>query len=374
MISIAKHLSSRRLSWDVAAKNAGLSVERFQQVASGGEATLSEMRGIAKALRVPLSTLVDDAPAEPIKVLFRQTIDQREVKVSTSVDVISSQIRDVLDIAGGLPKNTAWLDLFRGIQPTLDAAEGFAELFRKAFGQLDDQEPFAHLPRIANELGIYLLYCKDASVEGVSAIVDGHALILLGPRTFKPRMLFTLAHEIGHLVAHHERPDGSYATYDRESDFDGIPKSSNRAEEKFADAFASSLVLPRHGVLVAVKAIREQLKASGPLGDMEISWLAHLFNVSFEVAARRCEQLQLLPARGARALYQRLMDDFLNPERRAEDLGIPKRAEIYIDISPALLQAAVQKVRSGALSIGRAAEILNIPVSQLFVANMEVAV
>ncbi len=374
MNSISDHLSSRRLTVNTAAKNAGLSVERFQAVASGSEATLSEMRGIAKALRVPLSTLVDDAPAEPIKVLFRQTLGQREFKVSTSVDVISEQIRDTLIIAEGLPKNTSWLDLFRGIKPTLEAAEGFAELFRKAFGQLDDQEPFDHLPRVAHELGIYLLYCRDSSVEGVSAIVAERAMILLGPRNFKPRMLFTIAHEVGHLVAHHDKRDDGYAMLDREADFNGIPKSSNREEEKFADAFASSLVLPRHGVLVAVKAIREQLKATGPLGDIEILWLAHLFNVSFEVAARRCEQLQLLPPRGARALYQRLMDDFTNPERRAEELGIPKRGEIEMDVSPSLLLAAVQKVRSGNLSIGRAAELLNVPVSKLFVANTESAV
>ena len=156
---------------------------------------------------------------------------------------------------------------------------------------------------------------------------------------------------------------------DREEDFEGIPKAPRRADEKFADAFASCVLLPRHGVLRAMKAIRQEVKASGPLGDVEILWLSRFFNVSFEVAARRCEQLTLLPARGARALYQKLKDDFGNPERRADQLGLPQREEIEINPSPALLRAAAEKVRAGAMSIGRAAELLNVPVSALFVAN-----
>lgn len=374
MISIPNHLHSRKLTAEKAAEKAGLSLERFAQVAAGAEATLGEMRGIAKALRVPLASLVDDEPAEPIKMLFRQTLDQRELEVSSHVEIVSAQVRDALVIAQGLPSNTGWLDLFRGMEPQLEAAEEFAQLFRKAFAQLDDKDPFPHLPQVVHEVGVFLLYCRDSSIEGVSAIVDRYAMMILGARGFKPRMLFTIAHELGHLVARHDKRSGSYAHFDREIDFDGIPNSPRRSEEKFADAFGSALVLPRHGVLVAIKAIREQLGAKGPLGDIEICWLAHIFHVSFEVAARRCEQLELLPARGARAMYQKLQDDYRNPERRAAELGIPPRSEIVIDTSPALLRAAVTKVSAGEMSIGRAAELLNVPVSALFVANAEIGV
>lgn len=369
MISISEHLASRRLSWDVAAEKAGLSAERLRQVAGGAEASLGEMRRIAKALRVPLSSIVDEAPAEPIKMLFRQTIDQRAAGVASSVEILSAQIRDALTLVEGLPENTGWLDLFRGLEARAEEAEKFANLFRKAYGGLDEAEPFLQLGRIVEEIGVYVLYCRDSTVEGVSAIVDGYAFILLGARGFKPRMLFTIAHEVGHLVARHDRRDASYAMLDNERDFDGFSNTPQKAEEKFADEFASALVLPRLGVLKALQAIRAQLKATGPLGDVEILWLSRFFGVSFEVAARRCETLALLPNRGARALYQRLKDDFGNPEKRAEQLGLPARENFDIDTSPALLQAAAQRVRAGSLSVGRAAELLNVPVSALVVAN-----
>ena len=372
MISITDHLSSRRLSWDAAAEKAGIPAERLRAVAAGANASLAEMRRIAKALSVPLSAIVGSNVAEPIKVLFRQTIGQRAAVASSSIEVISNQIRGGLALASRLPRNLRWLDAFRGVPATLEHAEDLAQRFRSSCAGLDDSDPFPHLAQIVEQLGVIVLMCQDATVEGVSAVVDGYAIVLIGPRTFRPRMLFTLAHEMGHIVAHHDHPDG-YAMLDDEQDFDQLIDVPQRVEERFADAFASAVLLPRHGVLRSLRVIRDQLKASGPLGDIEILSLARFFSVSFEVAARRCEQLDLLPARGARALYQRLVDDFGNPERRGDELGLPKRAEIDIGTSPALLRAAAAAVRQGAMSIGRAAELVNVPISVLFAANTEPA-
>jgi Zn-dependent peptidase ImmA (M78 family) len=371
-MNLGEHLVSRNLAVDKVAAKAGLVPDRFAQIAAGADASLAEMRAIAKALRLPLESLLDSQPAEPVKALFRHTLGQRVADVSSEVDVVSAQVRDALAIARGVPSNTGWLDLFRDMSPKFEAAEEFAQLFRKAFAGLDDKEPFPHLPQVAQELGVFVLYSRDSAIEGVSVIVEGYALMILGARLFKPRMLFTMAHEFGHLVAHHDDRASGYAHLDRQEDFDGIPGAPRRHEEKFADAFGSALVLPRHGVLVAVKTIREELGAKGPLGDIEILWLANLFHVSFEVAARRCEGLGLIPPRGARALYQKLQDDYKSPERRAAEIGIPPRLDIAVDPSPALLQAAARKVRAGEISVGRAAELLNVPVSALFVANAEI--
>lgn len=372
-MNLGEHLASRKLAVETVAAKAGLPADRFTQIADGADASLAEMRAIAKALRLPLESLLDPEPAEPVKALFRHTLGQREVQVSSEVDVVSAQVRDALAIARGMPSNAGWLDLFRGMEPKLEAAEEFAQLFRKAFAGLDDKEPFPRLPQVAHELGVFVLYSRDSAIEGVSAIVEGYALMILGARAFKPRLLFTMAHEFGHLVAHHDDRASGYAHFDRQEEFDGIPGAPRKLEEKFADAFGSALILPRHGVLLAVKAIRDQLGAKGPLGDIEILWLAHLFHVSFEVAARRCEGLGLIPPRGARALYQKLQDDYKSPERRAVEIGIPPRPDIPVDASPALLQAAARKVRAGEISVGRAAELLNVPVSALFVANAEIA-
>lgn len=374
MTNITAHMASKNLTVEKAAKKAGMTPERFQQVAGGAKATLGEMRDIAKALQVPVSSLIERGreAAEPIKMLFRQTLEQREaVEVASHVDVLSAQVRDALSIARGLPSDLAWLDLFTGMEPAPANASAFADSFRQKFRGLDDLEPFPDLAQVLAAMGVLLLFSRDPTVEGVSAIVEGHAIVIIGPRTFKPRMLFTVAHELGHLVAHHDRRAQGYAHLDREADWSRSPR---RTEEKFADAFASAILLPQHGVLRALKVVREHLGISQqPLGAAEIAWIAHLFHVSFEVAARRFETFGLLPASGARAFYQRLQDDFKNPEKFAADVGVPARQELVIETTPALMQSAAAKVRAGKLSLGKAAELLNVPVSAIVVANSEIA-
>jgi Zn-dependent peptidase ImmA (M78 family) len=371
--NIAAHVASRNMTVEKAAKKAGMTPERFEQVASGAKATLGEMRGIAKALQVPMSSLMEREreAAEPIKMLFRQTLEQREaIEVASHVDVLSAQVRDALSIACGLRSDLTWLDLFNGMEPDPDNASAFADLFRQKFGGMGDLEPFPELPSVLAALGVLLLFSRDPSIEGVSAIVEGHAIVIIGPRTFRPRMLFTIAHELGHLVAHHGHRDHGYAHLDKEADWSRSPR---RTEEKFADAFASAVLLPQHGVLSALKVVREHLGISNqPLGAAEIAWIAHLFHVSFEVAARRFETFGLLPASGARAFYQRLQDDFKNPEKFAADVGVPARQELVIETTPALMQFAAAKVRAGKLSLGKAAELLNVPVSAIVVANSEI--
>lgn len=366
---IAEHLSSRHLTWDAAAQKSGLSPERLRQVDLGAEATLSEMKRIAKMLRVPLSAFTEEAPPEPIKLLFRQTLVQREVVKKSSVELLSAQIRDVLGFSAELPTDLSWLNRFRGLDAKTSSAERFATIFRKIICQTDDCEPLQNLSQIAAELGIFILFCRDSTIEGVSAIVDNRAFIFIGPRTFAPRMLFTLGHELGHLVAHHSRPGENFALLDSELEGDTIDGQSTHENEKFADAFASSLLLPREGVVRFLKTLRGQLNSSGPLGDIEILWLARFYNLGFEVTARRCENLGLLPKNGARALYQKLVDEFGNPEKRADQLALPPRDRIRIDPSPVLLQLAVKRIRSGSLSMGKAAELLNMPATVLFAAN-----
>jgi transcriptional regulator with XRE-family HTH domain len=114
--NIAAHMATKKLTVEKAATKAGMTPERFEQVAGGAKATLGEMRAIAKALQVPVASLMErererDA-AEPIKMLFRQTLEQRDsVEVASHVDVLSAQVRDALSIAQGLRSDLGWLDV-----------------------------------------------------------------------------------------------------------------------------------------------------------------------------------------------------------------------------------------------------------------------
>ncbi|MGS0997109.1 ImmA/IrrE family metallo-endopeptidase [Rhodanobacter sp. UC4451_H18] len=371
MITLAEHMSNRHLTINEVSRRTHLPIDRLSLIVSGADASLSEMKKISRALKVPLSTLLDfsqDEEGERVQVLLRQTLGQRVDDIASSMAVISAQLRDILEVSSSLKRHDGWPDLFKGLSPAVDYAENFATIFRRAFASLDDQEPFPNLPQVVEELGVLLVFGRDPRVEGISAIVDNLAIILLAPRTFQPRMLFTLAHELGHLVARHDRIHDSFALMD-DVVGGGYDRDAFKEGERFADAFASCLLMPAQGVYRTLSSVRDHFGAKGPLGDIEISVLARFFNVSFEVAARRCEYLDLLPHRGARALYQKISDDYGNPERRAEDLNLPPREEMLFQTSPRLIREGARLVREGRMSAGRAAELINVPISAIFSAN-----
>src|ERR1700726_4590197 len=76
---------------------------------------------------------------------------------------------------------------------------------------------------------------RSPDLDGASAYFDGVPFAFVSAR-FPPRMLFTLAHECGHLIAHHD-PSVSFAVIDQSTAAEGDP-AVNTAEERFANTFA----------------------------------------------------------------------------------------------------------------------------------------
>jgi Zn-dependent peptidase ImmA (M78 family) len=181
-------------------------------------------------------------------------------------------------------------------------------------------------------------------------------------------MLFTLAHELAHVLLHHDFRENFVTVDDDEHD---EPRRGKDRSEAFADAFASALLVPPKGLGVALKAIRKVTGAAGDsLGDIEILYVSHIFGVSFQVAASRCEAYGILPAGGGAALYKQLQREHGSPEKRAQAAGLPQRPEIrFPPVSRVLLEHAIRRIHQGAVSIGRAAEALNVTVSELTAFN-----
>lgn len=371
MVRLAELLAEKKHGWDALAKKSGLAIERIHRISEGGACSLKEMRALANALHVPLSAFSINARDEKIKVLFRQNVSKRDTKAESNIEILSADMEKALGVARGMPTNSEWLSKFSDLPPKLEFAEHFAIRFRKLYFEDDQLGPALNLPKVsAEDLGVFVLFSNQIAAEGASALVEGYAFVFLAPRKFRPRMLFTLAHEIGHLLARHHEKDKDFATYDRERKI-GTWSFSQRHDEKFADTFASSLLMPRNAVALMLRKVRETLDLAGPLGDLEISFLARFFGVSFEVAGRRCEMLDLLPPFGARALYDHLAKSHINPERRADKVGLPKREPIEFPPSPRLLEAARKQLQNGTASIGRVAEALHLPIEMILASNAE---
>lgn len=375
MSKISDFISASGKSIDEIGQISDLTTERLSAIIAGAGTTMGELRALAGALGVKPSAFAREAAPERAKLEFRAVLKNKAENdaPASAVDTLSVRIAHALELMPRrLGQCLAWRRVFGKDHTTPLDAERDARLFRTEFLGGDQLGPVTSLPEIAaDRLAILVFVCAELKIDGASAVMNDAAFVFLAPRTFTPRMLFTLAHEVGHLIAHHE--DGKSSMFvDVSVEFEDM-KTPKSEREKFAHRFASALLLPDQGVGIALQRFRDSFgNQGGPLGDIEVLFLARLFGVSFQVAAQRCEDLALMPTGGARSLYDHLKKSHKSPEKRADEIGLPPRAEILFPPVPAeLLRAAVGQIRDGNVSIGRAAGLLQMQIRDILATNAQ---
>lgn len=213
-------------------------------------------------------------------------------------------------------------------------------------------EPLFDLPILLDsELNIGVFPIEPETALSGSLLFKGTGFIFL-PRTRQIEDLFLCAHQLAHivLISLQKNPEGAVFDLFRTS------TTTRSPHEYFADAFARELLVPSDGLALAIQETRKQLKVrGGPLGDIEILYLARIFGVEFLVAAKRCEQLGLLPKGGAIALHKFLEQEFGGAEKRAQILDLPARPDIDIPSVPHAVQiATIQYLKANRLTTQRA--------------------
>lgn len=349
-----------------------LTPDRVREILAGEPAAISEVRAIAAGLRVPLHLLARGQPAseaQSIRPLFRDT-KKGEVAYDLTVEKVAAFVEAALEILPPRDELPTWLEELRAGERNYEEADRLAKRFRQIVYPDPEDQPATDLIAVLGALeGVVVGRLDYSRYEGVSLVAGHYCFVFVSPR-FVGRMLFTAGHELGHLVAHHQ-VDGK-ARFETPSDIATFGRHSR--EEAFVDAFSSCLLLPDVGVGRSLRAFREHFGAeTGNLTDRELLLLARFYGVSFEVAARRCEDLGLLPPGVAHGLAERLRKDFGSPEKRAEQLGLPARASLsFPPISAQLAEALSRKINLGEISIGWAADRLGVTIGEILAANTRV--
>lgn len=363
MQTVIENILKFNVPVDKLSKKSNIPLQRLNSIlASTEEPLISEVTAIARALKVQPDFLF--APSQSynaVNALFRKAVNNKQQVVADKVAYI---ISNILEVIGNYRPNVEIIDRFPKVENTFQGVNQLVSIFRRDFAKADFYSPLLNLPElIASELDCILLVAElGEGVDGASAIINGIPFILISPR-FKPRMLFTLGHEIGHIIAHH-RDHTNFGNIDFEHQ---RTSKKIREEEVFAFAFASDLLLPVEGVANTLRFLRKQFQITVDfLTEFEILYISRIFGVSFEVAALRCENLGFLPNGAAFSFSESLKKDYGSAEKRAEQLQLPERPEIvFPKVSSNLMKAVIEKIVDGNLSLGRAAEILSITTSEL---------
>lgn len=363
MQNIIEHIRNSGYSNESIAKKAGIQPERLTSIMTGlTEPNMSEVRKIAKALKLPTNLLISNTNQyEEINVLFRQAVKSN--KERQSADKISYFIGNALSLLDNYRVNDSFFKNLQSLANTFNNARLLAAKFREFYCNSDFFTPLLHLPRLVSEELKCVLFIIDLGndTDGASAIINKVPFIFLSP-SFEPRMLFTLAHELAHVISHHNS-DINFAKVDKHITELG---RNQFKDEAFANAFASELLMPEEAVGVTLIKLRKFFNNTGPIGDVEIIHLSRIYGVSFDVAAKRCEDLNLLPTGGAVSLSEQIKKEFGSAEKRAEALNLTHRPKIiFPKVSSFLIDSAINKIYNREISIGKASEILSVPMSEL---------
>ncbi|HRI35156.1 MAG TPA: XRE family transcriptional regulator [Saprospiraceae bacterium] len=365
MKNLSHYLKNSSVGLAQLALKSGLSESRLRAIREGNVLpSYSELRSISDTLNLPTSFLLSEYIEDPnYKVLFRKQLG------STTDEKVVNNFNFYIDNIIALKPDLSKVEDIRSkIQPlpnTYPNAEALAFFFRQEYFDNNHFDPLISLPSLlSNKLGFIVKVIElGKNADGASAIINNLVFLILSPR-FIGRMLFTLAHELGHILNHHEPGDFIYV--DKKINLN--PKDDKQKIEGFANAFASCLLLPEKGVAILLNKVREinQISSNSPLSDIEILYLSRFYGVSFDVAGFRCEALGLLPKGGSYSLSQQIRLDFDSAEKRADQLGIPSREEVNFPQAPDfILDKAIDLIEKEEYSIGKIANLLSISVNTL---------
>lgn len=235
--NLRRHRQAKKLSQAELARQAGLSRVGYRNIETGGAAPRADtLARLAAALRVGLDDLVRPvSKLESVRFRARKRMTTREailadvsrwLEAYTSLEEmlgahVDYALRDVGRRFARRKARTRPIDAAAAAREALNLGEG--ETIRDICGLLEDNGIKVFAPEIASDQFFGL---SVGPGDGGPAVV-----VNTWDRITVERWIFTAAHELGHLLLHHDAYD-----VDRTEEPEG--------EEKEADLFASHFLVP----------------------------------------------------------------------------------------------------------------------------------
>jgi Zn-dependent peptidase ImmA (M78 family)/DNA-binding XRE family transcriptional regulator len=321
----------------------------------GREIKVSEIDSIAKALGVNVSYLMGDEEAIEERVLWRRCADKRKCdKFENELKGFCNNFKNLSELIGHkyerfVPPSPA--ELQKGnYHNDYEFSKALAEKYLNAYAL--GKYPGNNLIDILQDKNI-LIFCMDLEDFGsADSLVSGFgAAVLLNKNDTPWRRTFDIAHEFFHLI-----------TWNIYSPADGCEENGVKSNlDRYADAFASALLLPE-GVLLS--EVEKRKKENG-LDLVDIIELAAKFKVSIQALTWRFENLMAFSEiwkNVKKEVFKGLnLDEIrnhpkiheLNKLKRVKEPDLPELPEIYVT-------QALKTYKAGRISKLKLAEYLSV--------------
>lgn len=212
---------------------------------------------------------------------------------------------------------------------SLEDAEKCAEQFREEVLKVNSFFPLSNLTDVLENLGVCIVYIENIDhkfddFDGFSEIVDGiPVIVLLKEMMDGARLRFTLAHELGHLV---------------------MEFNDNVDEEKCANRFASSLLMPKDAFFREFGEVRKSLSF------YELEQIKREYKVSYAAIIYRLKELGVISDS-----YYVSLHILINKK-----IGIADPNPIPVEVSSQFEKLVTMLETTGIINSERASEILEI--------------
>ncbi|MBN1696751.1 MAG: ImmA/IrrE family metallo-endopeptidase [Spirochaetales bacterium] len=349
-----RFMKMKKLSVSALSSRMGMGSATLSNILNGkSEPKSSTLLKLADALGVSLVDLLSESPALN-NVRFRSCKLSAREKAERDQTIIST---------------AQWLEDYNYLEKELDEKKDYsldnladhngrdgkkslAEKVRKAFRINDPKEPvYDFVNSIENagiKLRIYNFGYKKSFGLSVGKDEKGPAIIINShPEISVERQLFTIAHELGHLLMH-QNTYGSATGNAREDE----------NQEKEADEFAGHLLLPDEG-------LRREWNESGGLHWVDaVLRIKKIYKVSYITVLKRLAQLDNNLDYGDliknfAVYYKRLHNHDLKNHYEPDALS---RNDLVEDRFSRLVREAYEKE---IISLSRAAEILGVSMDSM---------
>ncbi len=320
----------------------GLSASAMSLVESGSrQVKAEELAKIAEALEIsPLAILESDSLVANLSVAARNS----EPSGSPQGALLGrlnffAEISDLVgeyDVRPPRPEDMPSIEIER---EWLASARNLAKWARSHLGDwTDGGSHFVQLRNaIENSLFIDVVVDEGSESDVLGAAITDRRLPLLivNANQRRQRALFTLAHELGHVLV------GGTATIITDEDL-----AASNASERFANAFAAELLLPE-------TMIRETLIYETKVPDALANMLVKS-GVSWQTLIYRLHNLRLVTASGRDALLSLGLRGILYQVSLEEIRTTLELEELRVDLSPIphwLAESSISAYKSGVISI-----------------------
>ncbi|NMO50325.1 ImmA/IrrE family metallo-endopeptidase [Actinoplanes sp. TBRC 11911] len=324
---IRSAMSVRGVSQQALARAIGLDATALSKALNGARNFKSlEVALIAEHLELSASDLLSDSPAPPVAVAARAQPD-----ASPALQAALARVNFLLELHRlltdlGFDWHATVLDDPLRSGTAHDQGVALAERVRRAMGIGDNDLPYqlsdlCDLLERSFGLDIGFEPLPDG-LDGLSVASDGLAAALVSSGISATRQRFTIAHELGHLMA----GDSQDLLVDED-----VFGTKSRAETR-ANAFAAAFLMPERAVRTAVPhGVSEEIVAAllGRFGVSLDALAFRLHNVGVVNSAGR-DRIRSLSSNRIALRSGRVADLQARNDRRAPGTLLGRTIEAYV--------------------------------------------